>query len=299
MRWGEEVCEGRIQPRQCAACSLHADGFPQAVSQLLACSPLSASRWPDGPWIPRLARRSLLQGKRNSFSEFMNGAAQVIACASWCRDVLLRNGVSPERVQVRRQALPGRSRTVRLKFPQKKSIKIGFIGRFTWVKGPDLFLRALQELRQRGIDARGSLIGPIAQNEREWAESLLRRYAENAVYDGVKQGEELDSWLRSLDLVLVPSRCLETGPLTVLEAWDAGLPVVGANLGGIAEFLRDAGMESLLFTANDATAAAQAVIRATRWKGDVKTEVRGMAELAQSMADVYSDVCSRGKPIAA
>jgi len=36
---------------------------------------------------------------------------------------------------------------------------------------------------------------------------------------------------------VVPSTWLETGPLTVLEAFAAGLPVAGSDLGGIRELL--------------------------------------------------------------
>lgn len=35
----------------------------------------------------------------------------------------------------------------------------------------------------------------------------------------------------------MPSTWLETGPLTVLEAFAAGLPVAGSDLGGIKELL--------------------------------------------------------------
>ena len=37
---------------------------------------------------------------------------------------------------------------------------------------------------------------------------------------------------------MVPSTWLETGPLTVLEAFAAGLPVAGSDLGGIKELLQ-------------------------------------------------------------
>jgi Glycosyltransferase len=35
--------------------------------------------------------------------------------------------------------------------------------------------------------------------------------------------------------VVVPSQWMETGPLVVLEAFAAGVPVIGSNLGGIAD----------------------------------------------------------------
>jgi glycosyltransferase involved in cell wall biosynthesis len=43
--------------------------------------------------------------------------------------------------------------------------------------------------------------------------------------------------LQAYDLAVVPSTWLETGPLTVLEAFAAGLPVAGSDLGGIKELL--------------------------------------------------------------
>src|SRR5439155_10129708 len=35
----------------------------------------------------------------------------------------------------------------------------------------------------------------------------------------------------------VPSQCLETGPLVAMEAFAAGVPVLGSDLGGIAELV--------------------------------------------------------------
>src|SRR5439155_21759837 len=60
------------------------------------------------------------------------------------------------------------------------------------------------------------------------------------------------------DLVVIPSRCLETGPLVALEAFAAGVPVLGADLGGIAELVSD-GVDGVLLPPDDAVAWAQAV----------------------------------------
>jgi glycosyltransferase involved in cell wall biosynthesis len=43
--------------------------------------------------------------------------------------------------------------------------------------------------------------------------------------------------LAEYDATVVPSQWLETGPLTVLESFAAGVPVIGSNLGGIAELV--------------------------------------------------------------
>ena len=51
--------------------------------------------------------------------------------------------------------------------------------------------------------------------------------------------KELLKKLQDYDLAVVPSIWMETGPLTILEAFAAGLPVAGSNLGGIRELLND------------------------------------------------------------
>jgi glycosyltransferase involved in cell wall biosynthesis len=50
--------------------------------------------------------------------------------------------------------------------------------------------------------------------------------------------EKVVEILAEYDLLAVPSQCLETGPLVVLEAFAAGIPVIGSNLGGIAELVK-------------------------------------------------------------
>ncbi|NJO50341.1 MAG: glycosyltransferase family 4 protein [Leptolyngbyaceae cyanobacterium RM2_2_4] len=62
------------------------------------------------------------------------------------------------------------------------------------------------------------------------------------------------------DVLAVPSQWLETGPVVVLEAHAHGLPVVGSDLGGIAEKVTH-GVDGLLVAAGDPAAWAEAFAR--------------------------------------
>lgn len=294
IRWGKEVCDGTIRPRRCASCLLHAQGMPRPLAALLGLSPLPWGRLPEGPWVPRLALPSLFADGLNGWREWMNGAAHVIACANWCREVLIANGVPAERISVYRQALPGqdRARVLRLPLEDRRPLRLGFFGRVTWMKGPDIFLRGLRRLNERGVDAVGEVVGPLAAEDRTWAEQTLASAGRLASYLGPKRGGELTDWLGTLDLVVIPSRCVETGPLTLLEAWDCGVPAVGADLGGIGEFMRAARMESLLFPPDDPEGLAEAVLRAVHWAGPQRPEVSvgGIKRLGDRMEALYRAV---------
>jgi glycosyltransferase involved in cell wall biosynthesis len=101
------------------------------------------------------------------------------------------------------------------------------------------------------------------------------------------------------DMVAVPSRCLETGPLVVLEAFAAGVPVLGADLGGIAELVRS-GIDGFLVPPDDATAWAAAIAKFEENPHLVCemrcriTTPRSMEAVVDDMAAVYSAVTAAG-----
>ncbi len=66
-------------------------------------------------------------------------------------------------------------------------------------------------------------------------------------------GDALAECFAQADILAVPSNCMETGPLVVLEAFANQLPVLGANLGGIAELVRD-GVDGWLLPPTDVAA---------------------------------------------
>lgn len=62
--------------------------------------------------------------------------------------------------------------------------------------------------------------------------------------------DQIPAMLRGKDAGIVPSVWWDNGPQTVMEFLACGLPVIGANLGGIPDFIRHE-VNGLLFTGND------------------------------------------------
>ena len=98
--------------------------------------------------------------------------------------------------------------------------------------------------------------------------------------------------LRSYDLLAVPSQWLETGPMVVLEAFAAGVPVLGSRLGGLAELVRDE-VDGVLVPAAEG-AAWSAALRRLSAEPDLLTHLRRgikpprtMYAAAEEMAALY------------
>ncbi|MCB5237685.1 glycosyltransferase family 4 protein [Niallia circulans] len=54
---------------------------------------------------------------------------------------------------------------------------------------------------------------------------------------GFKQGDELEELIRGCKAVVMPSEWYENGPLSLIESFAYGKPVIGSNIGGIPEHI--------------------------------------------------------------
>lgn len=137
---------------------------------------------------------------------------------------------------------PGdRSDRAALGLPAAEPIVL-FVGRVQPHKGPDLLLRALAAMRERGLDTPRLVVigGPSGAGDPGWFDDLADQLGVADVVDrrGPVPHAELARWYHAADLVAVPSRHESFG-LVVLEAQAAGTPVVAAAVGGLRDAVRD------------------------------------------------------------
>ena len=76
---------------------------------------------------------------------------------------------------------------------------------------------------------------------------------------------------------VLPSEWYENGPLSLLESLAAGVPVAGADIGGIPECLDD-GRDGVLFAPADTEALAEALARAAALPDTARVAARARAE---------------------
>jgi glycosyltransferase involved in cell wall biosynthesis len=110
-----------------------------------------------------------------------------------------------------------------------------------------------------------------------FAESLRRRVVDDELGDrvrfaGPRIGADLDRSYASADLLVLPSRA-ETYGMVVTEALARGLPVVAADVGGVAEALGHGtgGIRPGLLVPPDDPAALAGALRT--WLGDAEVRL--------------------------
>jgi D-inositol-3-phosphate glycosyltransferase len=138
-----------------------------------------------------------------------------------------------------------------------------FVGRLQPLKGPDVAVRVLAEVRREVPDATLRIVGGAsgAPHQATSPAGLVRLAEELGVADGVTLEPALDQTAladryREADVVLVPSRS-ETFGLVALEAQACGTPVVAADVPGLEAVV---GRGGTLVPGHDPEAHAAAVL---------------------------------------
>ncbi len=148
----------------------------------------------------------------------------------------------------------------------------GFFGQFTAYKGADVLIRAMERL---GADFEGRLrihganLDTASDEFQTEFRQLIEEADERVTLVGQYQPRELPKLMAQVDWVVVPSIWWETGPLTVLEAFQHGRPVICSNMGGMSEKVTD-GLNGLFFRRGDPDSLADVMLRAAQepalWK---------------------------------
>ncbi|MEZ5850095.1 MAG: glycosyltransferase family 4 protein [Hyphomicrobiaceae bacterium] len=129
--------------------------------------------------------------------------------------------------------------------------RVGFIGRLSPEKGPDLFCR-IAAAAPPGIEWHVWGDGPMHGE-------LQRTFGDRIVFHGLTL--DVGQALRSIGLLLMPSRA-EGLPMAALEAMAAGVPVAASRVGGMPGLIAQ-GDNGWLFQSAD---VAEAVSRIAAWR---------------------------------
>lgn len=240
---GEKLCDGELLEYRCTECQLKYFGVPKPFNYLFAMKSAGEFGWAGNKHLQKAAFHSkLTKDFITSFREFYEGADAVHISAEWVKDLLLKNKILPDKIHKIRQ---GSYRMRNIKNIKELNIdgniKIVFIGRCSYVKGIHILINAVKKLKSNApIEI--FFFGPY-WNKKKYGKELLSEIENDRRFHMPEfvPNELLQNRLMDMDICVIPSVWLETGPLTIYDAWDAGLPVIGSDAGGLRELLHNGG----------------------------------------------------------
>lgn len=148
-------------------------------------------------------------------------------------------GVPADKIEVKRNFIadPGNAETA------SRNKYFLFVGRLAAEKGVQVLLEAWQGLPNEQLIIAGD--GP-EKNE------LVSKYGElkNVQFTGHQSKEEVLNLMKKCKALLFPSIWYEGLPLTIVEAFATGTPVIGSSIGAVGEMIKDR-YNGLLFEAGN------------------------------------------------
>lgn len=100
----------------------------------------------------------------------------------------------------------------------------------------------------------------------------------NIHFRGRFENTKIADVLSNTDVLVVPSIWFENSPLTIHEAFIAGIPVVTSDLGGMADLVQD-GVNGLLFKAGDASDLRSKILSLIREPGLIERLRQGIPKV--------------------
>ncbi len=131
-----------------------------------------------------------------------------------------------------------------------------YFGRLSGEKGLKTLLRATAKHPALKLKIVGT--GPDDMLLQSYAASLNLR---NVEFLGFQSGDALRRLICEASFVILPSEWYENNPLTIIESYAAGVPVIGAKIGGIPEIIED-GKTGYFFESGNADELSTVISRA-------------------------------------
>lgn len=189
---------------------------------------------------------SSISAMRRRASMFRDNFASVdgfISPSKFLRQRYVEWGLESSRIRVIENGLTHRSLGVAQRpHTSGKKVVFGYFGQINPFKGIDLLLDAANQLWTANPNApveiriHGNLVGQSG----EFLELFHHSVQNNSLltYLGEYRNTEALNLMAGCDAIVVPSKWWENSPVVIQEAYAARVPVICANVGGLAEKVR-------------------------------------------------------------
>lgn len=175
-------------------------------------------------WVVDLERRALREADR------------IVANSKYTKQNIIREyGISSEKIDVVHNAVEPEFASSRFVFKPYDRIVL-FLARVTLQKGPEYFLYAAKKVLEKNPNVKFILAGTGDMLPRMIQLSIDLGIADNVIFTGKAQGEEVKKLYRMADVYVLPSVSEPFG-ITVLEAMASGTPTIVSKQCGLSQVM--------------------------------------------------------------
>lgn len=253
--YGREIREVRSVLGRLGVEVLHTHGYRPDVLHPRAAAPLGIPRvttlhgFTGGDWRNRFYEALQVRSARS--------ADGVVAVSRAMRDRLLGQSVPADRIHLipnawsSRVAIESRDRARQELKVSAESFLVGWVGRLSREKGPDILLDALADMRDPGVEVAFVGDGPLRKEVEDGAK--LNRGIKIRCHGMIPDAGRLFS---AFDLFVLSSRT-EGTPIALFEAMEASIPIVASAVGGVPDVVSTD--EAMLVPPEDPKALGSAI----------------------------------------
>lgn len=202
---------------------------------------------------------AISMAERNSLLiAYLNSINLLISPSEYLAKKFIDNGVLSHRLKIINNGIDTK-RFHELRKVRSKKIRFGFIGTLREHKGLENLLKGVALLRDKGETNFSLTI--VGKGDAAFTDYLKRIVKDmmliNFVYFyGEINNKDIRKIYENIDLLVVPSVWPENSPVTIMEAFAAGTPVLASNIGGIPELIEH-GVHGYLHRYDDPVSLAE------------------------------------------
>jgi glycosyltransferase involved in cell wall biosynthesis len=275
LRHTGQICHDNEGFRACADCATGARRRPEIMRRLMA---------------------RILRGRDRLLRQALGQAQAIIAPSDFLKDQFVGDGYVPEgAIQVIENGIDTTGVLPHRERKEGEAVRFAYLGSIAPHKGVHVLIEAFNQVH--GL-ARLDIYGDLEANP-GYVQELRRKLSHPAAsLCGPVARRDVWSVLSETDVLVVPSLWYENSPVTIQEAFAAGVPVIGSDLGGIAEKIED-GVSGRRFPAGDQGALAAVLQRLVDAPEQIEQMRRGigpvtsLVENARYIESTYIAACQR------
>lgn len=231
MLYGKVACNGELIHDRCMSCYLQKKKINNYLFRniIILLSKIKILKH----FHPVL---NIFHSKVKLIKNFIRIPHQVVVVSTWQKIILEKLGFKNDKLSVCKQSIDSSYILERQKSNRPKKVRLGFIGRIVEEKGIFFLINIYSKYFKNNADL------SVAAIKSSIDLNFYNTIKDLALINRVDWSENLElseviDFIDNIDLLVLPSTTLETGPYVIYEAFARKVPVLSFNKGGASELI--------------------------------------------------------------